>query len=58
MNGCSCRAYTHGMTAVTLSDLYDTTRFLSKVYPGKADEERLVQLIDKYNKEIERRKKK
>jgi hypothetical protein len=43
---------------MTLADLYDTIRFLSKVYPGKADEERLVQLIDKYGKEIERRKKK
>lgn len=39
-------------------DLYDTIRFLSKVYPGKTDEERLVQLIEKYHKEIERRKKK
>jgi hypothetical protein len=46
------------MTAMTLSDLYDTIRFLTKVYPGKADEDRLVQLIEKYNKEIERRKKK
>jgi len=41
-----------------LTDLYDTIRFLRKVYPGKADEERLVQLIEKFEKEIERRKKK
>jgi hypothetical protein len=43
---------------MTLTDLYDTIRFLSKVYPGKTDEEKLVQLIEKYEKEIERRKKK
>lgn len=43
---------------MNLSDLKDTIRFLSKVYPGKADEERLVQLIEKFHQEIERRKKK
>lgn len=43
---------------MTITDLLDTIRFLSKVYPGKADEERLVQLIEKYHQEIEKRKKK
>jgi hypothetical protein len=43
---------------MTLDELHDLVRFLRKVYPGKADEERLVQLIDKFEKEINRRMKK
>lgn len=57
MSDLSILVSTHGVS-MTLADLYDLVRFLRKVYPGKADEERLVQLIDKLEHEIGRRKKK
>lgn len=55
MSGSFTLVSTHG-AHMTLADLYDLVRFLRKVYPGKADEERLVQLIEKLEREIGRRR--